>query len=320
MIFPTKSVAAELAKDKETLDLSHAGLGEKGSAALAAALHANSNVVKLVLVGNHIRPSSALSIAHAVRDGHSITSLDLSSNRLGEAELPKRGAEPVKGGTVVQELLGVGSNIQELSLRNNSLSDSDVAQFVGVLSDNTVLQQLDLSYNKIGYMGAVQLGQMLGQNGDLRVINFEWNNFRNVGCMKILSDGILNNNTLKTVNLSACGLDDGCAQLVNRVISENAIEEIIIANNRIGPSGGESIAKGLQATSSLQTLILDGNPLSDKGCLALLNVVVQGEARTLQLLSLQQCECSSEVEAQGAAASTGTTKVLISETRSKVTM
>lgn len=317
MIFPTQSVAKELTKDKETLDLSHASLGVKGCTALAAALRVNTTATALVLVGNHIRASGALQIVQAIHESRTVTTLDLSNNRLGEVEMGGGGGAPVRASAVIRELFSAGSLIQSLSLRDNAIGDADMPTITEVLSENTVLHELDLSYNKIGYIGALELSKMLSQNGDLRVINVEWNHFRNTGSSKLLSEGILNNNTLKTVNMSACGLDDACAVLLGRVISENAIEEVYVANNRIGASGAEAIAKGLPASSSLQTLVLDGNPIKDKGCLALLAVANGGEARSLRLLSLQHCECSHETEQQGSALSSATCKVVISEGRSK---
>ncbi|EPY33005.1 leucine-rich repeat protein [Strigomonas culicis] len=258
--------------------------------------------------------TGALEVVKAIHESRNVTQLDLSSNGLGKVELS--GGTAAQASTVIRELFATGSLIESLSLRDNGIGDADTRTIAEVLSENTVLHELDLSYNQIGYLGAIELSKMLSQNVDLRVINLEWNNFRNTGASKLLSEGVLNNNTLKTVNLSACGLDDACAVLLGRVISENAIEEFYVANNRIGAAGAEAIAKGLPASSSLQTLVLDGNPVKDKGCLALVGVVTSGEARSLRLLSLKHCECSPETELSGSQSNSSSCKILISEGRS----
>ncbi|EPY37204.1 putative leucine-rich repeat protein [Strigomonas culicis] len=214
MIFPTQSIANELAKDKETLDLSHANLGVKGCTALAAALRINTTATALVLVGNHMGATGALEVVKAIHESRNVTQLDLSSNGLGKVELS--GGTAAQASTVIRELFATGSLIESLSLRDNGIGDADTRTIAEVLSENTVLHELDLSYNQIGYLGAIELSKMLSQNVDLRVINLEWNNFRNTGASKLLSEGVLNNNTLKTVNLSACGLDDACAVLLGR--------------------------------------------------------------------------------------------------------
>ncbi|RNF04292.1 putative leucine-richprotein [Trypanosoma rangeli] len=289
MKFPTKSVAQRIYDGKELLDLSFFGLRKKGSIALAAALRVNLSIKTLTLVGNHITPTGGMEIARSLSESKTVTSLDFSQNRLGARDP----GETVRGGAVVSELLRTGNILKTLLLRENGLGDQHVAEFVEAAIDNTELYSLDLSFNKIGYLGAMDLAQIFSRNADLREINLEWNQFQTMGSCYILKEGLLVNNTIKRFNLSSDGLDDTCAQLVGRIIGENAIEEIIIAHNRIGPSGAEAIAKGLLATSALTTLNLDDNPLQSEGCSALIRVAA--EAGTLKHLSLQHCRCSAEV-------------------------
>ncbi|RNF14239.1 putative leucine-richprotein [Trypanosoma conorhini] len=289
MKFPTESVARRICDGKESLDLSFFGLRKKGTIALAAALRVNLSIKTLSLVGNHMTPAGGMELARALSESRTVTSLDLSQNKLGGRDP----GETVRGGAVVSELLRTGNILKTLSLRDNGLSDQHVAEFVEAATDNTELNSLDLSFNKIGYLGAIDVAQILSRNADLREINLEWNQFQTMGSCYILKEGLLVNNTIKRFNLSSDGLDDTCAQLVGRIIGENAIEEIIIAHNRIGPGGAEAIAKGLMATSALTTLNLDDNPLQSEGCSALIRVAV--EAATLKHLSLQQCRCSAEV-------------------------
>ncbi|KAH9593022.1 Leucine-rich repeat [Trypanosoma melophagium] len=289
MKFPTQSVASRLIEGKESLDLSYFALGKKGSIALAAALRVNQSINNISLVGNNITPAGGIEIARSLSELRTVTTLDLSQNMLGSRDP----GESIRGGAVIAELLKPGNVLKSLSLRDNGLGDHHIADFVEAATDNTELAYLDLSFNKIGYIGAIDLAQILSRNGDLREINLEWNQFQTIGCRHILGEGLLLNNTIKRFNLSWVGLDDFCAQLVGRIIGENAIEEIIIAHNRIGPTGAESIAKGLMATSALTTLVLDDNPLQDEGCAALIRVV--GEASTLKQLSLQECRCGIDM-------------------------
>ncbi|EAN99276.1 hypothetical protein C3747_9g355 [Trypanosoma cruzi] len=285
MKFPTRSVARRICDGKESLDLSFFGLKKKGSIALSAALRVNLSIKTLSLVGNHITPAGAMEIARSLSESRTVTLLDFGQNKLGARDP----GETVRGGAVVAELLRAGNVLKTLSLRDNGLSDQHIAEFVEVAIDNTELNSLDLSFNKIGYLGAIDVAQILSRNGDLREINLEWNQFQTMGSCHILKEGLLMNNTIKRFNLSSDGLDDNCAQLVGRIIGENAIEEIIIAHNRIGPIGAEAIAKGLLATSALTTLILDDNPLQTEGCSALIRVAA--EASSLKHLSMQQCRC-----------------------------
>nr|CCC94779.1 unnamed protein product [Trypanosoma congolense IL3000] len=288
MKFPTYSVANGFSEGKESLDVSFFSLGWKGSLALAAALRINVSINKLSLLGNRITPSGAMEIARALSETKVVTVLDFSGNLLGVND-----TKEFHGGSVIAELMKSGNVLHTLYLRDNKLSDQHITEFAETAADNTEMHVLDLSFNKIGYIGAVELANILSRNADLQEINLEWNQFQTVGSRHILAEGLLLNNTIKRFNLSWNGLDDACATLVGRIISENDIEEIVIAHNRIGPSGAEAIAKGLSNTSALTTLIMDDNPLQSEGCMALLRVV--GDAATLKYLSIQQCRCDPDV-------------------------
>nr|CCC52708.1 conserved hypothetical protein, fragment [Trypanosoma vivax Y486] len=287
--FPTHSVAKGFCEGKESLDVSYFSIGRKGSIALAAALRVNLSIKKLTLVNNSITPLGAMEIARALSETKTVVHLDLGQNLLG-IRCP---GEDIRGGAVITELLKTGNVLKSLSLRDNKLTDQHVAEFAEAAIDNTELGYLDLSFNCIGYLGAVELANIISRNADLQEVNLEWNPFQTIGSHHILGEGLLLNNTIKRFNLSWDGLDDACAQLVGRIISENYIEEIVIAHNRIGPAGAEHIAKGLLNSSALATLILDDNPLQSEGCAALLRVV--GDASTLRQLGLQQCRCGPEI-------------------------
>lgn len=305
MKFPTACVASELALDKEVLDLSHVGLGLQGCVALAEALRVNSTVTSLILVANNITAEAAGELVKAILPSHTINAVDLSVNPLCSAHVVASSeSSATRGGAVIAQLVEPSvSVLLSLRLRDTKITDVDVALFADLLSENTSLQLLDLSYNKIGYLGAVDLARMLSHNSDLRELNLEWNEFGTAGCVHILKEGLLMNNTIKTFNLSNCGLDDVCAQLLAQIMSENAIEEIIVANNRVGPVGAEAIARGLQTTSALTTLVVDGNPLRDAGCIRILNTVINGECKTLGMLSMLHCQCGAVTKQRGCDAS-----------------
>lgn len=320
MQYPTSTVVNELSKlDSETLDLSYSGLGVKGSFALAASLRVNTNFVNLILVGNFITPSAGVEISKSLLETRAVTFLDLSVNRLGEIEVNSSSDPIIRGGTVINDLLGPTSSITSLYLRKNGLSDGDINLFSETLSENLLLTELDLSYNNIGYFGALELSRVIARNADLHHINLEWNKIPTSGSLQLLSEGFLHNNTIKMFNLSACGIDDTCASLLNKIMSENAIEEIIIANNRLTGAGADAIAKGIINASSLTKIVLDENPLMDAGCDALLQSVAHlGDGSSFHHLSLLHCGCGKQMVERGLNQSSPTVEILISEGLCKV--
>ncbi|CCW71068.1 unnamed protein product [Phytomonas sp. Hart1] len=296
--YPMIGVPSDLRNSNDILDLSCAGLGTRGSFALAAALRVNSSIQILILLNNYITTSGALAIVNAIIESRNVTEVNFFSNHIGAVESLPGVNYSLRGGDVIKKLIYSGSLITKLSLGDNHLSDADLQILSETLAENITLQHLDLSYNKLSYIGAIELAKVLSRNADLREINLEWNHFGAAGCQILLSQGFLFNNTIKSFNLSACGLDDTCAVLVSRIISENATEQIIIANNRISAAGVDSIIKGIVATTSLTTLVLDGNYLGDDGCSKLLNTATSGAFKTLTLLSFQHCGCSAATEAR----------------------
>jgi Ran GTPase-activating protein (RanGAP) involved in mRNA processing and transport len=102
----------------------------------------------------------------------------------------------------------------------------------------------------------------------------------------ILNEGLNLNNTIKRFNIAWNGIDDESSAVLGKIIGENAIEEIIVSHNKIGPRGAESIAKGIKSSSALTTLILDDNPLRDDGCIAIVRAL--RENSTLQRVSMLQ--------------------------------
>lgn len=320
MNYPTSTVVNELGKlDSETLDLSFSGLAVKGSFALAASLRVNTNFANLVLVGNSITPSGGLEISKALLETRTVTFLDLSVNLLGEIEVNSSSDPIIRGGAVINELLSPTSSITSLYLRKNRLTDGDVTLFAETLSENLLLTELDLSYNNIGFLGALELSRVIARNADLHHINLEWNKIPTTGSLQLLSEGFLHNNTIKLFNLSACGIDDTCAPLLNKIMSENAIEEIIIANNRLSGAGADALAKGIINASSLTKIVLDGNPLMDAGCEALLQAVINlGDGSSFHHLSLLHCGCTKQVAEKGLKQSSSEVTILISEGLCKV--
>lgn len=320
MKYPTTSIASDLEKlDSETLDLSFAGLGVKGCFALAAALRVNTSVSHLVLVGNSITPAGAMEIAKATLEARAISVLDLSVNALGSVDVNSAGGPPIRGGHVINELLGSTSPISTLLLRRNGLTDGDITLFSETLSENVMLMELDLSYNKISFLGAAELACVIARNADIHSLNLEYNPFSTPGVMQLLGEGLIRNNTIKMINLSGCGLDDTCVTLLTRIMSENAIEEIIVANNRMTKLGSVALVRGILAASSLTKFVLDGNPLGDEGCETLLEgVATLGEGSSFHYLSLLHTGCGKQTVRAGLAQSSDSLTILISEGSCKV--
>lgn len=286
LLFPIDSVVERF--DKEQLVLDHAGLGDKGAHALSEAIRINSSITELSLVDNWITPKGADPLIASLCNSKSIRRVDFSDNRLGV----QGSVVDTNAGVLIKSLVTKNSIITELIFRNNKLSDKDIEHIADGVNDNVTLQLLDLSYNEIQYRGAVAIAKILSHNSELRELNVEWNNFRTAGSFVILNEGLVSNNTIKRFNLAWNGVDDDGGVVLGKIIGENAIEEIVVSHNKIGPRGAEAIAKGIKSSSALAVLILDDNPLKDEGCIAIIRAL--RENSTIQRISMLQTGCGKK--------------------------
>jgi hypothetical protein len=286
VMFPVDSIVEKF--DHERLVLDHAGLGDKGAIALSEAIRINHNISELSLVDNAITPRGAEPLIASLANNKSIRRVDFSENRLGV----QGSVVDANAGALLKNLVTKNSIITELVLRGNKLSDKDMEHITEGVIENVTLQSLDLSYNNIQYRGAVAIAKILSHNSELREVNIEWNCFRTAGSFLILNEGLNLNNTIKRFNLAWNGIDDDGGVVLGKIIGENAIEEIVVSHNKIGPRGAEAIAKGIRSSSALSVLVLDDNPLRDEGCASILRAL--RENNTIQRVSLLQTGCGKK--------------------------
>eukprot|EP00758_Cryptobia_borreli_P002573 Tbor_TRINITY_DN3130_c0_g1::TRINITY_DN3130_c0_g1_i1::g.14704::m.14704 len=261
---PVETVVEKFEMENVVLD--HAGLGDRGTQALAEALKINQIITSLSLANNFITSIGAEYLISSLYHNNTITVLDLSDNQLGRHV----SASPLGGiGSILKPLLSKSSNLLELSLRGNKIGDIDIEYICEGLMDNHSLQKLDISYNNVRFRGADAIAKMLQNNYELVDLNLGWNQLCATGCSVILNDGLTNNNNMKRFNISWNGLDDSSGTVLGRIIRESNIEEIDLSHNRLGPTGAAAIAAGIAGTSTLTSLNLDDNPLQDSGCTAI---------------------------------------------------
>ena len=94
-----------------------------------------------------------------LRSNDTVTSIDLSSNRIGD-----RGAEQI--GLLLQE----NTNIVTLNLRNNDITDWGVGAIVRGAKRHRKLQSLDVAGNAITDMGLAEIAKLLQGPSQLREI------------------------------------------------------------------------------------------------------------------------------------------------------
>jgi len=240
------------------IQMSHHGLGPKGTKAIALALINNTSVLKLNLSDNALEAEGGQYIANMLRENCYITTLDLGENKLGTS-----------GAKSLGDMLHSNVNLKEVFLSGNSFSDKDIEHFTDVMKDFR-LTHFDLSKNCIGEKGGQLLGPAIGANESLEFLNVSWNNLRRRGAIAV-AHGLKNNVMLKQLNLAWNGFgDEGAVALGEALRNNTIIQWLDISNNRITAEGAKYLAKGVEGNEGLKHFNVGFNPITPAGACQLL--------------------------------------------------
>jgi hypothetical protein len=124
------------------------------------ALRVIATLTSLDLVSNRIGEAGATQLAECLRVNATLTSLQLASNRIGAA-----------GATQLAECLRVNATLTSLNLGGNGIGATGATQLAECLRVNATLKSLDLSFNGIGDAGATQLAECLRVNATLKSLS-----------------------------------------------------------------------------------------------------------------------------------------------------
>lgn len=173
-----------------TLELEKTKIGDEVAVAIGEGLKTNTTLKKLVLGNSGYVPSLGPAIAEALRTNttledltitrnriaqvdsivrvlntnHTLTSLDLSYNGLGE-----------QFGVDIAAVLGRNTTLTTLILCNNHLDDDAGVAIADAMITNTMLTTLDLSANQLDDDAGMAFAEALRKNSSLVTLNVELN-------------------------------------------------------------------------------------------------------------------------------------------------
>jgi len=210
-----KKVASAVAKSStiRALDISNNRFGVDGVAAIVVCLTTNATLESLNLSDNSIGLRGADLIARALSSKTVLKELNLSRSDLHD-----------DGAAVIVKSLG-NTNLKVLDLSWNSISGkgaSEIAYSLGVKKGeniptegatgrlqesepdsqtSTILEELNLSHNKLGNAGAECLSSMLKVNSSLKVLDISSNGLKDEG-VAFICDSLMFNATLQHLKMS----------------------------------------------------------------------------------------------------------------------
>jgi Ran GTPase-activating protein (RanGAP) involved in mRNA processing and transport len=199
-------------------------------------------------------PEGAIQIASTLKRNTTLTRLDLSNNKIGDA-VATQIAAALKGNTILRRL-GLGCN---------EIRDEGVRQIASALKENTTLTSLDLEQIGIGDKGVSQIAEILKENTTLIRLNLGGNKIRGEGGIQIAS-ALKKNKTLTHLRLQKNNINGEAAIQIASALKENTtLTRLDLGENNIGNKGACQIASALKKNTTLTSLNLEQIGIGNKG-------------------------------------------------------
>ncbi|XP_058632592.1 NACHT, LRR and PYD domains-containing protein 12-like isoform X3 [Onychostoma macrolepis] len=243
----------------EKLWLYDCGVTDEGCAALSSALRSNSHLRELSLNRNKLGDAGLMLISDGLKDPR----CKLEKLWLYDCGVTAGGCAALRSNS---------SHLRELDLSLNNLGDAGLMLISDGLKDpRCKLEKLWLSDCGVTYVGCADLSSALRSNSLLRELDLSWNNLGDAG-LKLISDGLKDPRCkLEKLTLSDCGVtDEGCAALSSALRSNSHLRELDLSENELGDAGLTLISDGLKdPRCKLEKLTLSDCGVTDEGCAAL---------------------------------------------------
>ena len=154
-----------------------------------------------------------------------ITDIDLDGNSIGS-----------EGLTALSQIISTTSTLRSLSLEWNKIggsSDQGMKRFFGALGENRSLLKLNLKNNEIGPEIGEFVANCLKSNTVLENLDLRYNRIGNQGAKSILK-GLNLNKTITILEMSASGVSDDILRQANELLVRNKNGDPISASGNLG--------------------------------------------------------------------------------------
>ena len=229
------------------LNISHNEIDEQAVDDTAKVLTQICKLEELDLSCNNLQTTEVVTLLSEVQNTSSCTKLNIShsniddniatflsrNTQLKELDLSHSNLQTMDAIAVCKGMSSL-LHLTKLNISNNDITDAAAADIAVVLSQNILIEELDLSYNNLGVFGSLHIFHS----------------------MRKLS-------TLIKLNVCSIGLTKLAAvDIVNVLNNNNKLQELDLSHNDIQATGATTIFK-MASITSLNTLIFSHNNISD---------------------------------------------------------
>ncbi|KAK3099994.1 hypothetical protein FSP39_013199 [Pinctada imbricata] len=220
----------------------------------------------------YLKACNVLGITPSTYLTHHMTEVDLS--------IPYHGIG-VKGAKAVAIAMVQNTSVQRLNLANNDIKPEGLSYILEMLQvnrnitelRNRKLRTLLVKHSCFREKGGISIGEALEQNSVLTELDLSWNHLRQTGAVAICS-GLINNYSLKTLNLSWNGFGmEGCHEMGKSLMQNRTLTDLDLSANRVSFDAFRQLLRGVIRNKSLKTLKIGMNPITTDGAFAILRSI-----------------------------------------------
>ena len=238
-----------------TLNISSNGVGKEAADDIATVLSHNNNLQELYLDNNHFETSSMNKFAEALKDTSTLMVLSFNHNYVGDGAADN-----------IAKVVSHNSQLQKLCLSRNLFKAAGMIKIAKALQTITTLAVLNISKNNVGEEVADDIAVFSKCNTNLKELDFQDNNLKTSGIIKI-AEALQNNfiSTLTVFNISNNNVTEGAAHYVGAALSRNTqLKELYLDNNSFNTKGAIKIAHVLQTFSTLTVFSISNNNVGEE--------------------------------------------------------
>ncbi|KAM5129463.1 uncharacterized protein ACMZJ9_019982 [Mantella aurantiaca] len=206
-----------------------------------------SRIEELHLMNNHLTDRSSLHLASGIRDNQTLRKLNLCGNNLEGRHFSD-----------LMEALTT-SQIEELHLKNNLLTDRSCPHLASGIRDNQTLRILELSENNLEGPHFRDLMEAL-TTSRIEELHLFRNHLTDISCPHLAS-GIRDNQTLRKLDLSDNNLEGPHFRDLMEALTTSRIEELQLSDNHLANISCPHLASGIRDNQTLRKLDLSDNNL-----------------------------------------------------------
>lgn len=253
---------------------------------LIGAIRTQSQLTSVDLSSNRIGVQGATALAAVMFDrGCVIENLDLSGNRFGDKAM---GALSVA--------MGSSRRLQRLALRDCDLGDVGGISIAEALQDNRSLESLDISWNHIRARGGAAFGALLIANDVIADLNLAWNGVGHVEMLELNPPTPPDDGKDKKKKKNPkdepppppsifVETQPGAEEIGGAIRKNTTLRTLNLSHNRIQTMGAFVIADGMDENKSINRLTMDGNPIGFEGGRELLRAMRNlGDIREISMV------------------------------------